>query len=425
MPVLCNTSMARADLLRRCLVGALKVPGALLLLAAAPGCEPEDSPQSYLTYTTSLGTFRTAVVAEGPLEAKTAHTLSCPQIWPQPEIAFLVLEGTSVAKDELVVRLEAKQIELDYLNARREVEISRSESQKKDAELNLERFRLESDMKSAEAAAVIAELQLPRLEFVAPRVRKMKSLELEKSALQIEKLRRKLAALEGIQKEERIHWQLKIQQAQNKLDKSREALGKLELKAPVDGVVLHASNWATGKKVQQGDAVYARMPIARIPDLSIMQVKLQIGETETQKLEEGQKAEIVIPSLGDRGFKGKVSHIARMAKPIRRDSRVKKVEVIVEIDSAEVALAPGLTARSSIIVEEMSEVMVVPLECVFARDSLEVVYVRRGRAFVPCEVKIPHQNADFAVIQGELEEGEELALQEPGPTLIEEPAPGE
>ena len=186
---------------------------AALFLAAAPGCEAPESPGSYLTFTTKLSTFRTTVEADGPLEAKEAHSLTCPRVWPQPEIAFLVPEGSRVENDELVVQLEAKQIELNHANALRELEMARSQAQKKEAELDMERFRLESQLKSAEAGAAIRQLQLPRLEFVAPRIKQLKTLEQAKSDLEMEKLRKKLAALEGIQKEERTHFQLKTKGA--------------------------------------------------------------------------------------------------------------------------------------------------------------------------------------------------------------------
>ena len=396
---------------------------ASLLFGSTQGCGPEESPGAYLTFTTALSTFRTTVVADGPLEAKVSHTLTCPRVWPQPKIAFLVPEGARVEKDELVVQLEAKQIELNHANALRELEMARSQAQKKEAELNMERFRLQSQLQSAEAAAAIGQLQLPRLEFVAPRIRELRTLELARSDLQMQKLRKKLAGLEAIQTEERTHFQLKIKQERNKLDKAQEALDKLQLRAPVAGLVVYDNNRSTGKKVQKGDAVRPRMSVARIPDLRIMQVKVKIGETETQKLEEGQTAEIMVPSLGDLRLDGRVAHIDRMAKPIRRDSKIKKVEVIVEIDSVDVHLTPGVTARAEIVVEEVDQAMVVPLECVFERDSLEVVYVRRARNFAVCEVEVTHKNADFAVIQGELEEGEELALHEPSHDLIEDRAP--
>jgi HlyD family secretion protein len=402
----------------------MRVYSRILLLAATlfcAGCGPdEETLHSYLTFKTSLGTFRSTVVSEGALEAKNSHVLTTPRVWPQPEIAFLVPEGSQVEKDELVVRLTSTKLEQEHLATFRALEISRAEANKKEAELNMQRFALESGLKSAEARLAIAELQRPSLEFVSPRIRKLKALEMKKITLEIDKASKKLASLEAIQKEERTHFQLKIQQAENKLQKSQESLDKLELKAPVGGVVMHEVNRATGQKVLEGDAVYGNMPIAKIPDLSVMQVKLQIGEAETQKLEKDQSAEVVIPSLGDLRLQGKVGEIARMAKPIRRDSKIKKVEVIVELDSTAAKLVLGLTARATIVVEEKSDAMVVPQECLFERDSLKVVYVLESQTFVPHEVTVEQQSADFAVIQGKLQEGAVLALNEPNHLFVGE-----
>jgi biotin carboxyl carrier protein len=301
----------------------------------------------------------------------------------------------------------------------RELEVGRAESEKKEAELNLERFLLEAKMKTARASLAMAELLQPRLEYVTETTRRLKALEMRKTRLNIEKLEKQLAGLVDIQKEERTHLELKIRQSQNKIDKARESLDKLELKAPVGGMVLHEISWSTGSKIKEGDPVWGMMPLAKIPDMRSMQVKLQVGETDTQFLEQGQPAEVVIPALGDQVFTGVVKSVAKRAQPVQRGSKVKRVEVVVSLDSAATALVPGLSARSTILTSESSGVMVVPLDSIFEEDSLNVVYVRRDRDFLGLPVTIEERNTDHAVITaGELEPGAVLALSRPSDQFI-------
>lgn len=385
------------------------------------GCSPpEQTMDSYLTYPATLSTFRNTVVAVGDLEAKNSHVLITPRVWPQPEIAYLAPETTWVDSGALVVRLSSAQLETNYITTLRDLEITRAEAQQKEAELNLQRFKLEADLKSARAGLAIAELQRPRLEFVTDRIRQLKSLELEKTKLRVVKLEKQTLSLVDIQNEERIHLELKIKQSETQIEKTLELLDKLELKAPVGGLVLYERNWSTGQKMSEGDGVWHGMPIAKIPDMSVMQVKLQVGETDTQNLAKGQIVEVVIAAVRDRPFMGVVSDIAKTAKPVRRDSKVKRVEVIVEMDSADVAMVPGMSARSTIITAEAFDAMVVPLECVFDSDSLKVVYERGERAFIRRPVTIERQGADHAVILTDrLEPGTMLALDEPDDRFVE------
>ena len=293
-----------------------RLPVILPLLCAACAT-PDKTIESYLTHTATLSTFRNSVFAVGDLEAKNAHVLTTPRIWPQPEIAFLAPEGTQVDSGAVVVRLVSPQLQRNYDSTLRELEVTRAESEQKEAELNLQRFKLEADLKSAQASLTMAELLQPRLDFVTSGTRRLKKLEMKKTRLNIEKLEKQLTALVDIQKEERTHLELKIKQSQNQIDKARESLDKLELRAPVGGMVLYETNRATGNKRKEGDGVWPMMPIAKIPDMREMQVKLQIGETDTQHLEEGHVAEVCVPALGERLFAGKVARIDKRAKPVR------------------------------------------------------------------------------------------------------------
>ena len=391
----------------------------LLFLSFQLGCTSPDSSQAILTFSPSRSTFTVIVSAEGMLEARKSHVLNTPpRIYPQPTISYLVPEGSAVKKDDVVAKFEAKKIQQDYLTALDKLELARAEAEAKEAELALQRLLLESQMKSADAAGKISRLQLARLEFAAPKAREIVRLEMARSELEAGKARSKLKFLKAIQKEERAHRQMVIKQAENRVNRAKMMLDRLVLKAPVDGIVIYEKSWMTGKKVQEGDAAYSGMPVVKIPDLSAMQVKLQIGEVEAQKLKKDQRATVVVPVLGDVRFPGKVTQVARMAKPAKRGSKVKKVETVVEIEGAHAALVSGLTARADIVVKETPDALVVPLECLFEKDSLNVVYIRQSGRFMPREVTISEQNADFAVVESGLQGSERLALRQPADALI-------
>jgi hypothetical protein len=153
--------------------------------------------------------------------------------------------------------------------------------------------------------------------------------------------------------------------------------------------------------------------VIKIPDLSVMQVKLQVGEIPAQKLKKDQRVEIVISSLDHPDFTGKITRVDKRAKPVKKGSRVKQVEVVVQIDSASANVVPGLSARVRIFVEERPDALVVPLDCVFKKDSTRVVYVKQARDFVIRDVKVVTQIVNFAVLDAEIDGGDQLALQEP------------
>ena len=101
-------------------------------------------------------------------------------------------------------------------------------------------------MQRLKAAATTARLQLPRLEFAAPRMREIEALEIQKAEIEVAEIQKKLASLADIEKEEITHLNLKIRQAKTKMDHAERTLNLLIIKAPVDGIIVRTKHWSTG-----------------------------------------------------------------------------------------------------------------------------------------------------------------------------------
>lgn len=367
--------------------------------------------------------FSITVDEEGILEATNNTSISPPQtLSSYVEISYIIPEGSEIKEGDIVATLKDSRLETEYENAKNELEIAKAELKKKETQLIDERSKLESQLKINETSVAAKKLQLVGLEFVAPTKQEIEKLQVQKYEMEAEKLKRKLSALENIQKEELKYMEMKIVQAQSKFDRYKLMKEQMTLKSTANGIVTYAINRRTRKKVQLGDMVYRRYPIIKIPDLSKMQVRMQVNETDVQKLKEGQNAVIKVSSLGDFELSGKVSTVDKVAKPVLinyRKSRVKKVDVVVEIDSTEIELVPGLTAECSVLIEEYQNALVVPRECVFEKDSIKMVYMSTGEKFLEKPVELSYQSNDFVIIKEGIKTGAELALLKPGSSLLE------
>lgn len=396
----------------------------ILLTILFLACSPQSHDTVY--YAVKKGDYNVFITGEGELQAKSAQVLVTPIVRPAPTISYLIEEGSKVKKGDILVKFTQTQVETDYLNALDEVATAHADSVKKEAELSLQLLMYESQFSAAKVSADAARLQLAKIEFEAPITQEIKKLEIEQYELEAERAEKNLESLKKIQLEERLNTHLRIKQAKNMVDLAQAQLNQLILRAPFDGIVVHEISFITDEKVQEGSTLFPRMPVVRIPDLSIMQVILQISETDAQKLTIGMPASITVPSLDHKKYSGKVSKIDRIAKAIRRDSKVKKVEVLVELDSASEELRPGLTALADIFIKRAKDILTVPLESVFAIDSFRVVYVREKAHYVPRVVVPLYQDEDFMIVYGQVNDGELLALDKPPNTRVERaenPAP--
>lgn len=365
-------------------------------------------------YTLSRKPFHISVDADGVLESREATTLTAPHLenWRKLEITYLAPEGSVVKKGEVVARFDSQPFENAYKSTYNTLAMARADANKKQAERKAQQFILEADRRSAAAAAAVSRLQLAKLEFLAPKLSEIKRLELKRDQLRSEKIRRRLASNAAIQQEERTHTDILIKQAERKFEEAEEAIKTLSVRAPIEGIVIYDRGWHAVKP-REGSTKYPGEAIVRIPDLSVMQVRLQVSEIQSQRLKEAQQAIVVVSSLSTQPVTGTVAHVARRAAPLKAGSDVKRVEVIVELDSVLTGYTAGLSAHVRIFVTKGIEGLVAPLDCVFEQDSLHVVYVREGRRFMARRVQLAARNSDFAVIEGDLVAGTELALQLP------------
>ncbi len=389
------------------------------MLALCLTCSQDKSIE--LSVPVLQGQFSVSIFVQGIVEAKNARSVNSPRLRrSRPELAWKADEGSYVKKGELVVKLKATDLEVMYRNALDKLEIAQADLAKNIAESVSRNKGLQSDLAVAESATKSAQLQLTKMPFESEKNQKILRLRIQKTELEAEWLRQKIVASHKIQKEEQAKLKLKIKQAQNSAKQAGQYLNQLQLFSPVDGYVQHAKLW-NGETVKIGAQLWPNMPILKIPDLSTMQVKMQVPELVAQRLRKGQATRVEIPSIGLRDVKGRVSKVARMAKALRRGREktgVKQVEVIVELDTVFTGLVPGLSANCQVTTKIIENALILPLECVFERDSVKVVYSKHGQGYSVYPISIQLQDADFAAIIGQIDLEQQYLLAEPAENLV-------
>ncbi len=99
-------------------------------------------------------------------------------------------------------------------------------------------------------------------------------------------------------------------------------------------------------------------------------------------------------------------------------SSVKAYEIIIGVDSCHLQMKPGLSARCSIIIDQVKDTIVVPASAIFTVDSLKTVYVADGKYFKPVTVETGLSNSSETIITQGLVGDESIALMEPPHNLI-------
>jgi HlyD family secretion protein len=204
-----------------------------------------------------------------------------------------------------------------------------------------------------------------------------------------------------------------------RLEKWRKQLAACTIKAPVPGQVVYSSSmmdsWQRrNNPIEVGAEIRERQKIISIPDASEMKVEIKIHETWVDKVQPGMQARITIAAFPDKAFTGKVLKKAPLADPeewLNPDLKVYSTDV--SIDGTHDFLKTGMSAKVEIVIEELKNVISVPVQTVVNRNSKKVCYVMSSKEPKQREVETGLFNDNFVEIKSGLAEGEKVLLNPP------------
>ncbi len=154
------------------------------------------------------------------------------------------------------------------------------------------------------------------------------------------------------------------------LEQATEDIEKTVMTSPIDGVVsqLFAKE---GEVVVMGTMNNAGTRLMVISDLSKMQVRCKVDESDAALVETGQLARIYLQSDSQTSI---AAHVLRVGikgtKPTGRD--VVTFETLVLVDESDSRVKPGMTASVEIEVGRSDEAVVVPVQAVVHRKRRDV-----------------------------------------------------
>jgi multidrug efflux pump subunit AcrA (membrane-fusion protein) len=305
---------------------------------------------------------------------------------------------------------------------------------------------LEQDEQEFERAQIAKERAYKDKElfekYTLPMTRRDKQTALEDAQLGLETaskraestLRQKEVAVEQQQKRlDKLNQQLKERQ---------EELAKMVLKAPCPGIVIYGdprymwSDLDTNMKV--GGEVWGGNTLFTIPDLRVMQVKLQVHEADINKIKLEMPARVTMDTYPGLLLQGKVTKIAAIAagasNPWEANQEVKKFDVEITLESTtQVELKPGISAKAEVLIDTRKEAVYVPLQCVFLEGGKHWCYaLDASRQPQKTEVKPGLSNDTYVELLEGLDAGKLVLLYNPSvPTGAApqeesgEPKPGE
>lgn len=187
---------------------------------------------------------------------------------------------------------------------------------------------------------------------------------------------------------------------------------KAILKAEQDGTVVYANErwYDESDRIREGTEMYQGRNVYFLPDMSRMQVKVNVHESVVDRIAVEQVASIRLDAFAEERLNGTVSNVAGMAASSY--GSVQNYETIVVIDEfpSQLAIKPGMTAEVDILVGTYKDVIAVPVSAITEHFEQSYVYVLSGKEAERRKVTVGRNTHSFVEVTEGLEEGEVVAL---------------
>ncbi|MCI8363330.1 MAG: HlyD family efflux transporter periplasmic adaptor subunit [Eubacterium sp.] len=216
-----------------------------------------------------------------------------------------------------------------------------------------------------------------------------------------------------------------IREAEKQVEEASSTLEKCAVTAPISGIV-------TAIGIEEGE-VYNGSDMIQIADNSSYVISTTVDEYDINKVEEGQRVAVLTEATGEDEIEGEISFVAPATGSSSLSGTASQsaggtgmsstasssnsgYEVKIDVKTEDERLRMGLTAKCSIVLEEVRDVYAVPYDAIHEKsDGSTVVYVSEkvteGKSSTEIPVEKGMESDYYVEISGEqLREGMRILI---------------
>jgi HlyD family secretion protein len=407
------------------------------------------------------GNLYVRLVETGVLRPSASITYRSPLSGREAEVTFLAPEGLRVGEGDLLATLEASELTRELERAiqdlrQAELDVRTAEMERAEGVAEVESLSAGAGALAADetkAALRLAERKVDRLRrakegleplldqgFITREELDRASYELEQAESELVLVRKKADVyVHRTQPRENERAQLQLAQKNAQLANARaravEAAGRVQqlrdqiegtrLYARAPGLVVYEEYLGAGprRKIRVGDRVTASQGLVTIPEVQRMVVETSVREADVHRIRTGQTATVHLDAFPGVVLDGRVARVGTLARTATdRAFEDKRFDVMVELSGAPADLRPEMTARVEVLVAERKDVLLVPVAALFERAGAMVCHRRGPFGTEARTVEIGDTDDQWVEVKAGLEEGDRVALVDPGAGELAAPA---
>ncbi len=210
---------------------------------------------------------------------------------------------------------------------------------------------------------------------------------------------------------------------ESRLKRLEAQILKCVILAPADGMAVYANEtdrhgMSQEAQIEEGAAVRERQTLLRLPDLSQMQVKVNVHESKIdglgKALRQAERLGQVLPArieIQGKQSEGRLASIANQpAPPDFRTGNVKQYPTIIAIDGTPEGLRPGMTAKCEVVVMRLNDVLTIPVAAVLEQQGEYVCWVATDKSAERRPLVLGTANETAVEVKDGVSEGEKVIV---------------
>jgi len=320
-------------------------------------------------------------------------------------ITKLAASGSHVNKGDLLVQFDQQQQIKNALDQEATYVDLVEQINKKKADQATARAADESDLRQAENAMNSAAAEVRRNEILSKIDAEKNNLAYEQAKSTYTQLRKTFDLKRQAAQAEVKSLEIQRDRARAAMEYARKNTARLEIHAPIDGIVVLNPIWKGGQmgEVQEGDEVRAGVPFMQIVNPGAMQVRARVNQADVSLLRAGQPVRVGLDAYPDLSFSGKVDRIAAIGVTSGLSDRVRSFNVIFSISGSDSRLMPDLSASLDVELQRTPNALTVPRAALISSGNGHYVMVEDGSTYEKKPVQVSDESDNEAVVSGIME----------------------
>jgi HlyD family secretion protein len=303
----------------------------------APGSAPAVSPESALRLNGTTEAVHMRAIVAPILASENFGSLT---------VTRLAASGRQVRKGDLLAEFDRQAQMRQFMDKQAEYMDFANKTVSAQAKEVADRAKDETEIGQAESGWSKAGLEMQKVELLSKIDAEKAQETLEEAKATLQQLRttfelKRQAAQAGIRLLE-----IQRDRARQVMDHALANAALMQIRSPIDGVVVLNTIWKQGKmgEVQEGDQVRAGVTFMQVVDPSQMQVRASVNQEDFLGLRIGLPARIRLDAYPEMLFSGKLEEMAPIARSGDFSPKLRTFSVVFSIDGNDARLMPDLSA---------------------------------------------------------------------------------